>query len=440
MPQPVNRRTFLRSSAIAMALPSLESMARASDASAKASPFRLVAIGTPFGFEPTAFVPATAGGDFALPSHLAHIKDHRADFSIVSGLSHPNTAGISHKGETVMLTGAPYPSVSHNLVNTISLDQEFAHHNRGQTRYNSLVLTTIPHGVSISVSGNGVAIPAISRPSEVFSMLFLSGSKQQAEDELRRIGEGRSMLDTVGDQAKRLDRKVGATDRARLDQYFSSVRDVEKHLQESAEWVNRPKSPAPGRAPTDLPPKEDPNSPIEQAAKLQLMFDMIHLALVTDSTRAVTIKTFGTHHGLSHHGKQPEKMGDCLKFEVGLIRAVGSLLTKLKESQESDGRLLDRTMMLLTSNLRDGNSHWTHDLPVFLAGGGFKHGRHLAFNPALLERVAGGDQGAKGGPAPDKPSMGVNQKPLCNLYLSLLQRAGIPADRFGSSTGTLADL
>ncbi|QDU92394.1 DUF1552 domain-containing protein [Lignipirellula cremea] len=436
MPHPVNRRTFLRSTAIAMALPSLESMARASDTSATASPFRLVAIGTPFGFNPSAFVPTAAGSDFSLSPHLAHIKDHRADFTIVSGLSHPNTAGATHRGEAVMLTGAPYPSLSHNLQNTISLDQEFASHNRGQTRYNSLVLTTVPHGISISVTGNGVAIPAISRPSEIFAMLFLSGSKQQAEEELHRIGQGRSMLDTVGDQAKRLGRKVGAVDRARLDEYYSSVRDVENQLRMSSEWVNRPKPPAPGRAPTDLPSREDTLSPTEQAKKLQLMFDMIHLALATDSTRAVTIKTFGTHHSLSHHGKQPEKMAECLQFEVGLLQAVGSLLAKLKESRESEGRLLDRTMVLLTSNLRDGNSHWTHDLPVFLAGGGFKHGRHLTFNPALLKSLAD----STGKAAKATPNMGVNQAPLCNLYLSLLQRAGIPTDRFGSSTGTLTGL
>jgi len=441
MPPPVNRRTFLRSSAIAMALPSLESMARASDSSAQASPFRLVAIGTPFGFEPTAFVPTTAGHDFALPSHLAQIKDHRADFTVISGLSHPNTSGATHRGEVVMLTGAPMPSVQSNLTNTISLDQEFASHHRGQTRYHSLVLSTTPASTSLSVSANGVGIPAISRPSEIFSMLFLSGSKQQADEELRRIAEGRSMLDAVGDQAKRLDRKVGTVDRARLDEYFSSVRDVENLLRDSAERVNRPKPRAPGPAPQDLPAKEDSLDPTEQAKKLQLMVDMIHLALVTDSTRAVTIKTFGTHHSLSHHGKQPEKLMACRQFEASLVKALGSLLTKLKESRESEGRLLDKTMVLLTSNLRDGNSHWTHDLPVFLAGGGFKHGRHLAFNPALLESLAASEiaVSSEDGRA-TVPRMGVNQAPLCNLYLSLLHRAGIPADRFGSSTGTLANL
>src|SRR6202041_1048215 len=143
-----------------------------------------------------------------------------------------------HKAEAVMLTGAPYPDYSYNLRNTISVDQEFASRFRGQTRYDSLVLTTY-YG-SLSCTGNGVSIPAINRPSEIFSRLFLSSTPQQANEELRRIGEGRSMLDFVGDQAKRLSKRVSTADRARLDEYYDSVRDVEKQLTMSAEWGNRP--------------------------------------------------------------------------------------------------------------------------------------------------------------------------------------------------------
>jgi hypothetical protein len=236
----MDRRTFLTASGISLALPFLESMTRTVGAAeTKTGPRRLVAIGTPFGFDPQSFVPTTTGKDYALTAHLEHLKDFRNDYTIITGLNHPSTGGGGHKAEAVMLTGAPYPDYSHNLHNTISLDQEFAARFRGQTRYDSLVLTT--YNGSLSYTGNGVAIPPISRPSEIFSKLFLASTPQQAKEELRRIGEGRSMLDFVGEQANRLSKKVSTLDRARLDEYFESVRSVEKQLQMSSEWVNRPK-------------------------------------------------------------------------------------------------------------------------------------------------------------------------------------------------------
>jgi hypothetical protein len=432
MPVPVDRRLFLRGAGCALALPFLESMSPAA-APTPPSPRRLVAIGTPFGFDPAVFVPTTTGTDYALPSHLEIIREFRKDFTVVSGLSHPNTGGGGHKAEAVMLTGAPYPDYSYNLKNTISLDQQFAGHFRGQTRYDSLVLTTY-HG-SLSVTGNGVAIPAMDRPSQIFAKLFLAGTPQQAAEELRQIGEGRSMLDFVGEQSKRLGKKVGPADRARLDEYYESVRDVEKQLQMSGEWVNRPKPKAPGAPPQDV------TTPGQQAKKLQLMFDMIHLALVTDSTRAVTIKTFGDHHDLSHHGKEPKKLAECRQVEVDLMKSLAVLLGKLKGSTEgAGGNLLDATMVLVTSNLRDGNTHWTHDLPVLLAGGGFRHGQHLAFNKPFVEGLAA-EADPKAKPAEKKPPMmGVNQAPLCNLYTSMLQRAGVPTEKFGSASGTLTGL
>jgi hypothetical protein len=180
----MERRTFLSAAGISLALPFLESMTRTADAAdAKAGPRRMVAIGTPFGFDPQSLVPTTTGKDYALTAHLEHLKELRNDFTIVTGLNHPSTGGGGHKAEAVMLTGAPYPDYSHNLHNTISLDQEFATHFRGHTRYDSLVLTT--YNGSLSYTGNGVAIPAVSRPSEIFSKLFLSSRFQQSANPLK---------------------------------------------------------------------------------------------------------------------------------------------------------------------------------------------------------------------------------------------------------------
>ena len=431
--KPIPRRLFLRNSGIALALPMLESMLRANQPAEQSTPGprRMICIGVPFGFDPTAFVPVNRGSDYVLPPHLTHLADFREDFTVITGLSHPNTGGGGHKAEAVILTGAPYPDYSYNLKNTISLDQEFATRFRGQTRHDSLVLTTY-YG-SLSYTGNGVNIPAVDRPSQVFAKLFLASTPAQQTEELRKIGTGRSMLDFVGDQAKRLSKSVTAADRARLDEYFESVRDVERQLLMSGEWVNRPKPTAPGTAPTDIA------GPGQQQKKLQLMFDMIYLALLTDSTRAITIKTFGDHHDLSHHGKEPKKLEACRQVEVELLQAYSGLLTKLKAAEEgSGGNMLDRTMVLITSNLKDGNSHSTANLPVLLAGGGFKHGQHLTFNKPYVESIAAAlkEPEAK----TPVPVVGAGSTPLCNLYLSMLQRAGIASDRFSSSSGTLTGL
>jgi hypothetical protein len=435
--KPIPRRLFLRNSSIALALPMLESMLPANSPATgqDAAPRRMICIGVPFGFDPTAFVPVNAGRDYTLPSHLSHLADFREDFTVITGLSHPNTGGGGHKAEAVMLTGAPYPDYSHNLRNTISVDQAFAAKFRGATRYESLPLTT--QGGSLSVTANGVSIPAVSQPSAVFKKLFLASTPTEMDAELRRIDEGRSMLDFVSDRAKSLNHRISRADKQRVDEYFESVRDVERQLKMSREWVNRPK-PAPiGTEPKDITDNQ------QQKAKFQLMIDMIHLALVTDSTRTVSLMTFGMHHDLSHHGKEPKKLAACRQVEVDLIQAFGSLLAKLKGSKEGPGNLLDSTMVMMTSNLRDGNTHWTYNLPVLLAGGGFRHGQHLSFNSPYLDEVKNeltAGEGKKTNPEKKIPLMGQFQQPLCNLYTSMLQKSGLEIERFSTATGPLDGL
>ena len=435
--KPLPRRIFLKSAGIAIGLPMLDSMLPSISHGAEpaAPPRRMVCIGVPFGFDPTAFVPVTTGRDYVLPSHLTHLADFRDDFTVISGLSHPNTGGGGHKAEAVMLTGAPYPDYSHNLKNTISVDQAFAARFRGETRYESFALTT--QGPSLSVTANGVAIPAISQPSALFKKLFLAATPAEMEAELRRIDEGRSMLDFVGDRAKSLNRQISTADRQRVDEYFESVRDVERQLKMAREWVNQPK-PAPiGGEPRDIADNQ------QQKAKFQLMIDMIHLALVTDSTRAISLMTFGMHHDLSHHGKEPKKLAACRQVEVELMQALGGLLDKLKKAKEGGSTLLDSTMVMMTSNLRDGNTHWTYNLPVILAGGGFKHGQHLAFNRPYLNEVNQELTAAPGASVSAEkkiPLMGQDQQPLCNLYTSMLRQGGVEIDRFSTATGTLDGL
>jgi Protein of unknown function (DUF1552) len=431
------RRLFLKHAGIAMGLPMLDSMlpAKCFGAELNTPPHRMVCIGVPFGFDPAAFVPVTTGRDYMLPSHLTHLADFRNDFTVVSGLSHPNTGGGGHKAEAVILTGAPYPDYSHNLQNTVSVDQAFAAHFLGETRYESFVLST--QGQSLSVTANGVAIPALDRPSEVFKKLFLAATPAEMDAELRRIDEGRSMLDFVSDRAKSLHGQISTADRQSVDQYFESVRDVERQLKMAREWVNRPKPEAVGGAPNDITDNQ------QQKAKFQLMIDMIHLALVTDSTRAISLMTFGMHHDLSHHGKEPKKLEACRQVEGELIQAFGGLLAKLKSAKEGGSTLLDSTMVLMTSNLRDGNTHWTYNLPTILAGGGFQHGQHLNFNKPYLDEVSqelNATPESKFNPEKKIPLMGEDQQPLCNLFTSMLRKGGVEVERFGSATGPLDGL
>jgi len=439
MTHAINRRFFLRGTGVALALPLLDSMLRRAHAdptvtaaagdtaaASPASPRRMVCIGTPFGFDPETFIPTTTGRDFALPLHLQKIADFRDQFTIISGLNHPDTKNASHKSEPVMLTGAANPGTA-LFRNTVSLDQVAVEHFRGQTRFDSLALSTF-YG-SLSYTRTGVEIPASSSPSAIFAQLFLGGNADEATAELRRIKEGRSSLDAVSTQARKLRENVGPGDRHRLDEYFDSVRDVERQLQMAERWVHLPKPKV------DVPQPQDIAGPGQQEAKLRLMFDMIHLALSTDSTRTITIKTFGDHHDLSHHGKEPDKLDQCRKVESDLITAVGVLLGKLKQSREGNETLLDRTSILLTSNLRDGNTHWTDNLPVLLAGGGFRHGQHLGFNPQFLDDLRG-----KNSQSGETIHRTANTPPLCNLYVSMLQRMGVPVGEFGSGNATLAGL
>ena len=370
---PLTRRFFLKAAGVSLALPSLEAFA---DKSATEQRLRMVAVGIPFGFDPINFIPTTAGKDYTATKQLKYLDHLRNDYSIISGLSHPNTGAGNHKAEAVMLTGAPYPNYSYNLKNTISVDQAFATHFRGKTRIESLVL-----GGSISYTSNGVAIPAIKDATKVYEMLFTESSDKQKKEKIARIKRGQSMLDLVTEQTKKMNKRISTDDRVKVDQYFTALRDVERQLEMSLEWVDKPKPKKIGKAPKAIPGKDN------HQQKLGLLFDMAHLALTTDSTRSITIRTYGHRHDLSHHGKEKTKRGEFIKMNGELLQETAKFLGKMKSTQDGKESLLDQTMFVLTSNLRDGNTHWTSDLPVILAGGGFNHGQHLNFNPQYLESL-----------------------------------------------------
>ena len=416
---PITRRHFLRGAGVMLSLPFLESFAPRGRAAQGAKPIRrMVCICTPLGLHTPFLNPEQAGSDYALTPYLEPIADFKNDFSVISGLAHPDV-GSSHDSIFSFLTAAPHPEIRAGFRNSISLDQFAAEKIGGQTRVPSLSLSA--EGFGLSWTRSGALVPPDLWPANVFARLFLEGRPDEVEAQRRRLRNGKSILDTVSEQAKRMAPALGSRDREKVDEYFTSVRDLEQRMVTAQEWALKPKPHV------DAKPIQNNTNSTDLIGKTKLMFDLTHLALQTDSTRLVNMLLLGTsgvppvpgvtmgHHDLSHHGQDPKKIEQLKLVELGQMQLVHELLANLKKTQEEGESLLDRTMVFFSSNLGSAASHSTKNLPVLFAGGGFKHGQHLAFDP-------------KSGP------------PLCNLYVTMLQRLGIEADKFGSSTGTLTGL
>jgi BMFP domain-containing protein YqiC len=368
------------------------------------------------------FFPTNAGRDYTLSPYLAGLAAHRQDFSVFSGVSHPNVDG-GHPADICFLTAAPHPG-SGSFRNTISLDQHIAEQIGVHTRFPSLTLGVNTRSRSLSWTGTGVAIPPEDKAADVFKQLFIQGSPAQVAAQIRKLDTGRSILDTVAGQAKELQRSVTARDRDRLDQYFTSVRDLEHRLQASRGWESKPKPVVAAPVPID------PANPAAYMEKVKVMYDLARLAFETDSTRSITLMLDSVstpvldlddanitdgYHNLSHHGKSEAKRSQLQKIDQWHMKLLAKLFSDLKAVREGEDTLLDRTMVLYGSNFGDANAHTCFNMPTLLAGGGFRHGQHLAFDRQ-------------------------RNYPLPNLYVSMLQRMGIESDRFASSTGTMKGL
>lgn len=420
----LHRRTFIRTTGVSLALPWLNAFADDKTTKEASSdrhpPRRMICICAPLGLHPDNFFPKQAGKDFELSAYLDILKDYRSDFTVISGLAHAGMgSSFAHQASASFLTGAPGAGRP-GFRNTISLDQFAADHIGTQTRFPSLALSGEGSG-GLSWSRSGALIAADNSPSRVFARLFLEGKAEDVQEQIRRLEDGRSILDDVSDQAKSLRSGLGGEDRDRLDEYLSSVRALEQRMVIDESWAKKPKPKV------NVEPPKDIANAADLIGRTRLLFDLSHLAIQTDSTRLITIMLAGSsfappiegvslgHHDLSHHGKDPGKLQQLKIVELETMKTVRDLLANLKQSQEDGYSLLDRTTVFLGSNLGDGSSHSTKNLPVLVAGGGFQHGQHLAFD------------------ANSPP-------PLCNLYVSMLQRLGIETDSFSTSTGTLTGL
>lgn len=415
------RRRFLKAAGISLALPCLDVFAptRAFGATADEPRRRMVCICTPLGLHAPNFFPEKAGADYELTTYLDILKEHRKQFTVISGLSHTGMSpGFAHQASASFLTGAPGAGRV-GFRNSVSLDQLAADHIGDRTRFPSIALSA--EGAGLSWTRTGALVPAATSPAKVFARMFLEGKAEEVRAQVRRLEDGRSILDDVRGQAAGLRAELGSDDRDKLEEYLTSVRELERRLAKDESWFKTPKPKV------DVPPPTDIPNTADLIGRSRLLFDLTHLALQTDSTRLITIMLAGTtyvppipgvtlgHHDLSHHGKDEGKLAQLKTVEVETMKTVRDLLKKLADTQEAGTSLLDRTTVFLGSNLGDGSSHSVKNLPVLLAGGGFKHGNHLAFDPQ-------------------------NPPALCNLYVSMLQRLGIETDKFGNGTTTLTGL
>ena len=410
----ISRRKFLKGAGVTMSLPLMESIA--STKAGSEPPRRMVCICNNLGLHLPNFVPKGTGRGYEASRYLRHIGDLRDKFTVFSGVSHPSVDG-GHSAEKSFLTTAPHPGGG-SFKNSISLDQFAVGHIGRETRFPSLVLTANGQQ-SLSWTRAGVPIPGATRPSQVFAKLFLEGSKDDIERQVLKLRMGQSIMDTVHEQAKALNRNLGYNDKEKFDEYLTSVREVEKQMIRQQDWERKPKPKV------DYPKPRDIRDQGDVIGRAKLMFDLTHLALQNDSTRIITIMMEGFfivppiegveegYHTLSHHGQNPNKLAQLGIIEDEHVKILGELLRRLDSVKEKSETLLDRTMVLYGSNLGNASSHDNRNLPTILAGGGFRHGQHLAFDRA-------------------------NNYPLGNLFVSMLQRLGIEADRFGSGVDTMS--
>lgn len=409
----ITRRHFLRAAGACLALPFI---GRAAET---LPPRRLLAIHVPLGMMPQFFFPQAGA---ASSPYLDLLAEQRSHFTTFSGVSHPGVDGNHHAGQC-FLSGAPHPGQA-TFRNSISLDQFAAEKIGLDTRYPSLAVTVSNgehYGDSIAISRAGVMLPAERSAEKLYRRLFVAGTPEEKAATMRRIEAGGSVLDLILEKTKRLEQSAAPEDRARLDQYFQSVRELEDRLQRNIAWENRPKPRV------DFPQPRDIADANEVIARSKLMFDLVRLALQTDSTRVVTLtlSTFSVvphvpgvkseTHGLTHHGNEPAKIAELRKIEEAQMTAFGELLAAFRGVAETGGTLLDHTQILYGSCLGNANSHSNLNLPLILAGGGFKHGGHLSFDT-------------------------TNNTPMANLFVTMLQKLGVEADKFSSSTGTISVL
>ena len=423
--QRMSRRTLLRGVGGALlALPHLEAMAATTPNSAV--PMRMVCTGLNFGLVPQLFFPQQTGPDYKLTARLRPLQSLTSDFTVFSGLDHGVNAQGGHGGVHAYLSGVLSKHSGGMPEANISIDQKAVQLVGSQTRYPSLQLASShdPNNL-ISWSASGVAVPPITNVETLYHLLFQKVDPRSRDQAQAAYAARTSILDLVKTDADYLKRNVGQRDRQKLERYFDSVRAVEKRIDQSSQWLNEPKPQVDYRLPANA-------KNLAFVDRVPLYYDLITLALQTDSTRIVTLAlgdigaNYGGfnisrgYHQLTHHGKVPEYITELSVIEQFHMQQLARFLKQLKAIREPNGKtLLDNTMVLFGSGMGNASSHSNKNLPLLLAGGGFQHGEHRSYFQDANQRDA---------------------TAAANLFVSMLQRFGMEIDQFGLATSTLTGL
>jgi len=423
----LDRRTFLRGAGAFIALPALESFglprlaSKASTATtaaiANAPVKRLVTIGTYLGFHTPSWFPKETGADYRISEVLEPLEDLRSDFSLFSGLDHRAPNG--HKNWSNFLTGKATPG--------ISLDQIVAGKIGNQSRFASLQVTCGSGGEGrMSFTKEGMSLPSIGRPSVLFNKLFSSEADKARMDYV--LASNRSVLDLVMGEARSLKKRVSSRDAQKLDEYFSSVRDVEQKVQKQRKWLEVPTPKVDFKL-----PDYDPVAPDLSLECEAIMYDLMALALETDSTRVISFlvpgqgqvftidgeKLSAGYHGLSHHGNDPDKIAEFNQVGKKQVANFGRFLSVLNQKKDAEGRpLLDTTAVFYGSGMGNANTHSNSRLPALLAGGAYQHGSHHAIDRANETKAT--------------PLLG-------DLFLSIMESMGVGQERFVKASRNMND-
>jgi len=406
----LDRRTLLRGAGVALALPWLESMSVQSTRAANAGgiadterPRRAIFCYWGLGLNGRDYTPVDAGKHYTLTKILQPLERHRDEFTVISGMM--LTHGGGHTGDRCFLTGTATHSATTKL--RISCDQQLAAVVGKQTRFPSLVLGIrrgtgfgAPQDNTLSWTENGTPIPAENRPHVLFDHLFRAESADEIAVRRRDSVEVDSVLDAVRDEAQRLQTRLGRDDRRKLDEYFTSVRDVERRMADELAWLSKPKPQVErldfGDDVQALDPTLRGGSKFDYRRYQRLMYDVIALALQTDSTRVISYMPRmdlrdGTgsytfmgcpygYHEMTHHGEDPDKLKWQTQVDIWYSEDWAYFIDRLKGIREGDGTLLDHTLLAWSSSGGTVNSHNRTDLPTMLVGGaklGIRHQGHL---------------------------------------------------------------
>lgn len=418
----VSRRTLLRGAAGAtLALPFFESIAN--NSKTEEVPKRLVCTGVLYSLVPSNFFPEETGMAYKITPLLKPLASQRKKFTVFSQLDHGSEGAGGHHSVHTYLSGIHSKNAKSHAEANISIDQKAAEFVGAKTRYPSMQFG-LSKSDNLSWTRSGVSLSPMTNAHEIYNALFKNDSQQKRKQALNDYSVNQSILDSVNQNARSLEKKLGKEDREKLDQYFTSIQSIEKKIVQSKLWVNKAKPAVPGGY-------KLPTASEGITEKLPLLFDLIILALQTDSTRCISLNVneIGsngggltgvnkTWHTLTHHGKSQNFLKPLGTIETFIMAQFNRFITKMDSIVEANGKsLLDNTMCLFGSGMGNASSHSNANLPIILAGGDFRHQGHLKYKKDKAKRIS---------------------TPLCQLYITMLQQFGLEVDKFGNAGGRIA--